>query len=161
MTEHLTTVFGSAGADLPRILTLGFVAAVLAAADWSLRRRWQGKPQAQYRLQLILLSLTFAGILAVVVALPVGDSLRGQLLSLIGLLLSAAIALSSTTFIGNLMAGLMLRLVKRARARGRAISLPWPTSPGAFRRWTCCMPRSRPRTATSSPCPISIWSRSR
>jgi small-conductance mechanosensitive channel len=37
------------------------------------------------------------------------------LLSLIGILLSAAIALSSTTFIGNIMAGIMLKAVKSAR----------------------------------------------
>ena len=53
--------------------------------------------------------------LAVIVALPVNDALRGQLLSLIGILLSAAIALSSTTFIGNIMAGIMLKVVKNAR----------------------------------------------
>ena len=87
----------------------------LSLINWALRRRWGDNPDAQFRFQLIMLALTFAGILAVVVALPVSGELRGQLLSLIGLLLSAAIALSSTTFIGNIMAGMMLKIVKSAR----------------------------------------------
>jgi small-conductance mechanosensitive channel len=62
-----------------------------------------------------MLSLTFAGMLAIIVALPIRDAVRGQLLSLIGILLSAAIALSSTTFIGNIMAGIMLKVVRSAR----------------------------------------------
>jgi len=62
-----------------------------------------------------MLTLTFAGLLAVIVSLPINDALRGQLLSLIGILLSAAIALSSTTFIGNIMAGIMLKVIRSAR----------------------------------------------
>jgi small-conductance mechanosensitive channel len=62
-----------------------------------------------------MLALTFAGILAVLLALPVSESMRGQLLGLIGILLSAAIALSSTTFIGNIMAGIMLKAIKSIR----------------------------------------------
>ena len=95
--------------------TLAAVAMILAAMNWLLRRRWQDNPDAQFRFQLIMLSLTFAGVLAVILALPISDEVRGQLLSLIGILLSAAIALSSTTFIGNIMAGIMLKVVRSAR----------------------------------------------
>jgi len=87
----------------------------LLLLNWLLKRRWRNNPDAQFRYQLIMLTLTFAGGLAVILALPVNDSARGQLLSLIGILLSAAIALSSTTFIGNIMAGIMLKAVKSAR----------------------------------------------
>ena len=44
-----------------------------------------------------------------------GDTSRGQLLALLGLALTAVIALSSTTFVANAMAGLMLRSVKSFR----------------------------------------------
>jgi small-conductance mechanosensitive channel len=54
-------------------------------------------------------------LLAVILTLPVSESAVGQLLSLLGILLSAAIALSATTFVGNVMAGLMLRAVKNFR----------------------------------------------
>ena len=65
-------------------------------------------------------SLSFAAVIggvlvALILALPVGDSAQAQLLSLFGLLITAAIALSSTTFVGNAMAGLMLRSVRNFR----------------------------------------------
>jgi hypothetical protein len=100
---------------LPLLTTVTVVVAVLLSVNYVLRRRWKDDPDAQFRFQLIMLALTFAGLLAVVVSLPVDDALRGQLLSLIGILLSAAIALSSTTFIGNVMAGIMLKAVRSAR----------------------------------------------
>ncbi len=46
-----------------------------------------------------------------VLVLPLDAETRGQLLSLFGLVLTAVIALSSTTFVANAMAGLMLRAV--------------------------------------------------
>lgn len=100
---------------MPVLMVLASVVAGLMFINWALKRRWKDDPDAQFRFQLIMLSLTFIGGLTVIVALPVGDALRGQLLSLIGILLSAAIALSSTTFIGNVMAGIMLKAVKSAR----------------------------------------------
>jgi len=62
--------------------------------------------------QVVTLILSFAALLVIIMAMPLSDSLRGQLLSLIGILFSAAIALSSTTFIGNAFAGMMLRAVR-------------------------------------------------
>ena len=100
---------------LPLLGTIAAVVVVLVSINGLLRRRWHDNPDAQFRFQLIMLALSFAGLLAIIVAMPVNDALRGQLLSLIGILLSAAIALSSTTFIGNIMAGIMLKVVKNAR----------------------------------------------
>lgn len=54
-------------------------------------------------------------VIAFVLVLPIKDSLQGQIIGLIGILLSASIALSSTTFLGNLMAGIWLRSVKNFR----------------------------------------------
>ena len=106
-------------AEASRLLPLlGAIIAVVAGlffVDWFLKRRWKDNPDAQFRFQLIMLALTFAGLLSIILALPVSVETRGQLLSLIGILLSAAIALSSTTFIGNIMAGIMLKTVKSAR----------------------------------------------
>ena len=100
---------------VPLIVTIIVATVVLLIVDKSLRHRWRDTPGAQYRLQLILLVLTLAALVAVVVALPIKDALRGQLLSLLGILLSAAIALSATTFIGNIMAGIMLKAIRNAR----------------------------------------------
>lgn len=100
---------------MPVLAVLLGVIAGLSFINWFLKRRWQDNPDVQFRFQLIMLALTFAGGLAVIVALPISDTLRGQLLSLIGILLSAAIALSSTTFIGNIMAGIMLKVIRSMR----------------------------------------------
>ena len=100
---------------IPLLATIAVVAAALLLVNGLLRRRWKERADAQFRFQLIMLALTFAGLLAVLIALPIRDELRGQLLSLIGILLTAAIALASTTFIGNIMAGVMLKVVGSAR----------------------------------------------
>ena len=100
---------------VPLLATVAVVVVTLGAINWLLRRRWRDDPGAQFRFQLITLAMSFAGLLAILVAMPINDELRGQLLSLIGILLSAAIALSSTTFIGNIMAGIMLKVVGNAR----------------------------------------------
>jgi len=100
---------------LPLLATLALVTVGLTILNRYFRRRWQDHPDLQFRFQLIMLALTLAGALAVIIALPINDVLKGQLLSLIGILLSAAIALSSTTFIGNILAGIMLKVVRSAR----------------------------------------------
>jgi small conductance mechanosensitive channel len=66
--------------------------------------------------QLTMLGVTAVLVVALVLAMPLGDTARGQLLSLIGIVLTGVIALSSTTFVGNAMAGLMLRAVRAFRA---------------------------------------------
>lgn len=63
--------------------------------------------------QLAVAMIAASGLIAFVVALPIAGAMRVQLLSLLGLVVSAAIALSSTTLVGNAMAGLMLRFVGR------------------------------------------------
>ena len=62
-----------------------------------------------------MLLLMVTGLIAVVLALPFGEATRGQVLSVVGLLLSAIIALSTTTFVANALAGLMLRFVRSFR----------------------------------------------
>jgi small-conductance mechanosensitive channel len=69
----------------------------------------------RFRNQMIMILLTAAGTLIVILVVPMGDIMRGQVLSLIGILLSAAIALSSTTVLGNAMAGVMMRAVGNFR----------------------------------------------
>lgn len=70
----------------------------------------------RYREQGSKLLFRVAGLVLAIATLPMESELRGQLLSLVGLLASAAIALSSTSVMGNLMAGFMLRTVNSFRA---------------------------------------------
>lgn len=101
--------------SVPLLATLVVVIGLLAGINAFLKRRWKNQPSAQFRFQLIMLLLTLAGILAVIIALPISNEMQAQILQLIGILLSAAIALSSTTFIGNIMAGIMLRTIRSCR----------------------------------------------
>lgn len=65
--------------------------------------------------QLTMFALTVFGLVLIILSLPFGSELRGQVLSLLGLVFTAVIALSSTTFVANAMGGLLLRVVKSFR----------------------------------------------
>ena len=96
---------------VPLLLVLAAVMGVLFLVKHLLERRLGAVPDSRFRIQLVMLALSLAGMLAVILALPVSDTLRGQLLGLMGILLSASIALSATTFLGNALAGVLLRVV--------------------------------------------------
>lgn len=61
--------------------------------------------------QLWMLLVTLVCILIIILALPIKEATRGQVLSLLGIVITSIIALSSTTFVANAMAGLMLRMI--------------------------------------------------
>ena len=107
---------------LTRLIDFGPTAAtvigaivVIAVARLILNRRLASQADQGFRVQMAVLVLSLVGLVAVILTLPVKAETTVQLLSLLGLLLSAAIALSATTFVGNIMAGLMLRAVKNFR----------------------------------------------
>ncbi|MFO7768393.1 MAG: mechanosensitive ion channel [bacterium] len=100
-------------ADLaPPAGVLVLVVLTIYAANRYLGERQAASEGRRYRMQLINAGIGLLGLLAFVLVLPVKSSIQGQLLSLIGIIVSAAIALSSTTVLGNAMAGFMLRVVK-------------------------------------------------
>ncbi|MFT6891918.1 MAG: small conductance mechanosensitive channel [Halioglobus sp.] len=88
------------------------ISLVLYLLNRYLRKYWE---QRKYQFQFAMLCVTLIAGVAVIVALPLSDTLKGQLLTLFGILLSAAIAFSSTTFIGNILAGFMLRAIKNVK----------------------------------------------
>lgn len=63
----------------------------------------------------ISILIVFVGILAFVLVLPIDKSLKGQILGFLGIVVSAGIALSSTTVLGNLIAGIMNNSMNRFR----------------------------------------------
>ena len=69
-----------------------------------------------YNRQLVTFAIVLVGLFLAVGLLPIAPELKGQILSVLGVLLSAVIALSSTTLVGNAMAGIMLRLMHEFRA---------------------------------------------
>jgi small conductance mechanosensitive channel len=95
---------------------LAVAAFVLGTAHWLLIRRGRQPPtELPMARPLGMLALTGLAIVAVILALPVADATRAQLLSLLGLVLTAMIALSSTSFVANAMAGLLLRVLGNFR----------------------------------------------
>ncbi len=61
--------------------------------------------------QISKVTLNIIGVVALVLAIPVANDTQQQLLSLVGLVITAVLTLSSTTFVSNGMAGIMLRSV--------------------------------------------------
>ena len=57
----------------------------------------------------------FVGILVFILSFPIDKTLKGQILSFLAIIVSAGIALSSTTVLGNLIAGIMNNSMNRFR----------------------------------------------
>jgi small conductance mechanosensitive channel len=76
---------------------------------------FEGKPHLAFRRQLIQLGGIVLVILLLILFLPLDTALRGQLLGLFGIVISATIALSATTLVGNVMAGIMLKTIGSCR----------------------------------------------
>lgn len=98
---------------IPLVVAIVLVVVGLAALHYVLLAR-NSHLTSEQKLprQVTLLVLTIMGLVAISMALPVSESTRNQVIALIGVLLSGVIAFSSTTMVGNLMAGLVLRVNK-------------------------------------------------
>lgn len=100
---------------IPSTATIGLVVLGLFVVHRYVLKGRSPTSEQRFRNQTIMLSLVAVGILIIIMALPIENAPRGQILGLLGILLSAAIALSSTTLLGNAMAGIMLRAVRSFR----------------------------------------------
>jgi hypothetical protein len=118
---------------LPAAFTMGIGIAGLVIFKVLADRRDNGDSRLPV-FQLLLWAGGLVVLIAVIVALPLENSTRGQILSLVGVVLTAIIALSSTTFVANAMAGIMLHATKPFRpgdltaevlGTGRYIAVNW------------------------------------
>jgi small conductance mechanosensitive channel len=100
---------------LQAVATIVVIALAARFANSRLVKHFESKPHLAFRRQLIQLAGVLAIILALILFLPLDSELRGQLLGLYGIVVSATIALSSTTLVGNVMAGIMLKTIKSCR----------------------------------------------
>jgi len=92
---------------IPMALAIALSLLVIVGVD-----RWlSGRPRSLGR-PATMAGLTVIALITVVLTAPIDDATQGQLLSLFGIALTAAIALASTTFVSNAMAGLMLRSLR-------------------------------------------------
>ena len=98
----------------PSLGVIALVAVALLIARRLLLGPRKGAEQQLPRL-VTMFVLTLIGLVVIVISLPIESELRGQVLSLLGLVFTAVIALSSTTFVANAMGGLMLRIIRGFR----------------------------------------------
>lgn len=87
--------------------------ALILVARWMSRRSVSAGSALVY--QLTVWFIASVAVISIVVVLPLESDTRGQILSLLGVVLTAVIALSSTTFVANAMAGVMLQAMQPFR----------------------------------------------
>jgi len=101
---------------LPALLVIAAVLLLLWGLNWLLLHRKRGiGEESRFPRRLVVILSALAGVVVIILSLPVKDATREQLFTLLGLLLTAIIALSSTTVVANILAGLMLRTVRSFR----------------------------------------------
>ncbi len=94
------------------LVVIPLLIGVLFLLNKVLNRYLENQPERRVQKQVGMLIAALILMIFSVVMLPVEESIRGQILSLMGILVSAAIALSSTTFLGNALAGILLHNVR-------------------------------------------------
>ena len=101
---------------VPLVLTVTGVALFLFIANRFLIARYQSAGStSKIPRQIAMVGLFLLGMVITALALPVSESMQKQVIALIGIILSGALAFSSTTLIASLMAGLMLHMTKPFR----------------------------------------------
>ncbi len=94
----------------PAALAVVIVGLVVGASNFLLLRgARKRKREGRIARQLSFFTICCVGGVGIVLTLPLEENLRGQMLSLGGLVFTAVVGLGSTTLFSNAMAGLMLR----------------------------------------------------
>ena len=107
-------------AELPRYIPVLVISVIVFVALRLTRWLWLEKKFdtfSDHKIipQILMLLLNAIGLILIILALPISDGLKGQILSLFGLVLTGVMALSSATFVSNLFGGSMLRLTRSFR----------------------------------------------
>jgi small-conductance mechanosensitive channel len=106
---ELESLIEHVGELAPMLTSVAVVILLYALIRRLLLRRGPPGPDAVFRDQLTRLGLGLFVVLLAILTAPVEDGTRNQLLTVFGLIVTATITLSSTTFASNAMAGMMLR----------------------------------------------------
>ncbi len=102
------------------ILVVGALVLVLLGIGLSrLRSRASGQQNAaegrKFVLQWVAVVFVFALLLLALLVSPIKDPIKGDIVQVLGVVIPAAVALSATAFLGNAMAGLVLRRMQHFR----------------------------------------------
>lgn len=108
MNQFIDVLFSFSGTVTAVIIII----IALIATKWIFKKIDQDKEKSTITRQVIYAIIILLGALALTISLPIEETLKGQIIGLIGIVLSAAFAFSSTTLIGNALAGLMNANIK-------------------------------------------------
>ena len=95
----------------PALITLLAFSAVI----WAVQRLIPSDPSTRIIKQLSSVALVVLFMVVVVLVMPLAEPTKHELLRLFGVVLTAVIALASTTFVSNAMAGLTLLAIRSFR----------------------------------------------
>jgi len=95
--------------------TVVFFVLSYLAVQYLMNRQVKGNTDSSLIRSIILFLIVMVGVISVILALPMDPDIKKEVTNLIGIVVSAVLALSSATFIGNALAGIMLRAVKNFR----------------------------------------------
>lgn len=92
-----------------------FLLLLYFGVKYILDRQARAKPDIGMMRSIILFCLMLIGLISIILSFPMEDSTRSNITSLIGIVISAVLALSSATFIGNGLAGIMMRSINNLK----------------------------------------------
>ncbi len=95
----------------PSLLTIIVFTAIYFGARYFLSKRTEGVANKSLIRSIILIMILLVAVISFIISLPLEEKMHDKVINLIGILLSAVFALGSATFIGNGLAGIMLRTI--------------------------------------------------
>lgn len=104
------------------VIVIGIFALLLFINSWIFQKIKSAKTSMKVFKNSISLLLVLLAILIFIMSLPIDRNLKGQIVSFLAIIISAGIALSSTTILGNLIAGIMNNSMDRFK-NGDLISI--------------------------------------
>jgi small conductance mechanosensitive channel len=110
--ENVFNIFGSL---LEPTIILLILVILLFLNSWIFKKLKSTTTDGNLTKTGISFFLILTAILAFILSLPIEKSLKGQIIGFLGIIISAGIALSSTTILGNLIAGIMNNSMNRFR----------------------------------------------
>ena len=98
------------------LFTIVIVVSIYYGVKYVLDKQIRGKTDKALIRSIILFVIGLGGIIIIVLSVPMSVNVKGQIINLIGIVISAVIALSSATLFGNALAGIMLRIVNNYKS---------------------------------------------
>lgn len=91
--------------------TVVFFIVMYFVIRYLLSREAGGRSVSPMIRQIVLFSIVMIAVIAAILALPMPAHMRSEISTLMGYVISGVVALSSATFIGNMLAGVLLRTI--------------------------------------------------